>query len=76
MSLESAGIKADEMAARLGVHRGTVTRWTHEVGAPPRGLYLEKWAEITGVPLAWLKGGDNSNSARRDTHGYAAPLAA
>lgn len=54
MSMEKAGIKADDMGVRLHVHRGTITRWTHDIGSPPRGVYLERWAEITGVPLAWL----------------------
>lgn len=67
MSLERAGIKADDMAKRLGVHRGTVTRWTHDIGAQPRGIYLERWAEITEVPLAWLKGPDTPNEAGRIT---------
>ena len=75
MSLEFAGIKADDMAARLGVHRGTVTRWTHEVGAAPRRVYLEKWAAETGVPLGWLLGDeevDTNKATGGITHRYEA----
>lgn len=55
MSMEFAGLKADEMAARLHVHRGTITRWTHDIGSPPKAIYIERWAELTGVPLDWLQ---------------------
>lgn len=70
MSLEHAGIKADEMAQQLHVHRGTVTRWTHDIGSPPRAIYLERWAQITRVPLAWLQGADefaNKQGTSRDS---------
>src|SRR5690349_4653561 len=56
MALEFAGIKADDMARELGVHRGTITRWTHDVGAAPRGIYLRQWAELCEVPFTWLAG--------------------
>lgn len=69
MSLEHAGIEIGEMAARLDVHRGTITRWAHDVGRPPRLVYLEKWAEITGVRLDWLRGSDN-NGSLPDNDGY------
>lgn len=68
IAMEFADIKADEMAARLHVHRGTITRWTHDVGSAPRGIYIERWAELTGVPLDWLLGPDTSASPGRDTH--------
>jgi len=56
IAMEHAGIKADDMAAQLGVHRGTITRWTHDIGASPRPVYLEKWAFLCGVSLDWLAG--------------------
>lgn len=83
MAMEHAGIKADDMAHTLGVHRGTVTRWTHDVGAQPRRIYLERWSELTGVDLAWLLGeygarraADNRQDASRDTHEDADSMAA
>ena len=83
IALERAGIKADDMARVLGVHRGTITRWTHDIGRSPRRVYLEKWAEITGVSYAWLAGDaeglndvrvgvtpDIGQGSRPDTPGY------
>lgn len=75
MAMEHAGIKRDQMAARMGVTPGTVTRWSHDIGSPPRAIYLEKWAEITGVPLAWLTG-NTWNASGGDTHRLADALAA
>lgn len=56
IAMERAGIKTDDMAHELGVHRGTVARWTHDVGAVPRDIYLQKWAALCGVPVTWLRG--------------------
>lgn len=42
-----------EMAAALNVSRRTVVRWEND-DAMPRADYVERWAEITGVPLMWL----------------------
>lgn len=56
IAMEHAGIKAEQMAVELGVHRGTLTRWTHGVGAEPRAIYLKQWAELCNVPYAWLVG--------------------
>jgi transcriptional regulator with XRE-family HTH domain len=58
MAMEHAGIKADEMSVSLGVHRGTITRWTHDVGRRPRVIYLQRWAQLCGVPYEWLAGED------------------
>lgn len=66
MAMEHAGLKADDMAKALGVHRGTITRWTHDVGAAPRGIYLRQWAELTDVAFGWLVG-DTDQAASRDT---------
>ena len=74
MAMEYGGLKADDMARELGVHRGTITRWTHDVGAPPRGIYLRQWAELCGVPFGWLVGqpgfrraSDTREGSRRNT---------
>ena len=69
IAMEHAGLKADDMARELGVHRGTITRWTHDVGASPRGIYLRQWAELTKVPFGWLMG-DNGQGSSRVNHRY------
>lgn len=56
MSMDHAGIKAEQMAAEFEVHRGTITRWTHDKGAPPRRRDLRDWANLCGVPYEWLVG--------------------
>jgi transcriptional regulator with XRE-family HTH domain len=56
IAMERAGLKAEDMAAQLGVHRGTITRWTHDIGKPPRPIYLRHWAELCHVQFAWLAG--------------------
>lgn len=85
MAMEKAGLKADYMAAELGVHRGTITRWTHDFGSPPRPIYLRHWAELCQVRYEWLAGeharptvtagvvggSDNSQRSVRDTPRYA-----
>jgi transcriptional regulator with XRE-family HTH domain len=55
ISLERAGLKAEDMAVRLDVHRGTISRWMHDDVAP-RPIYLREWARICRVPYAWLAG--------------------
>lgn len=54
MAMESAHLKAEDMADMLGVHRGTITRWTHDVGSPPKRIYLERWASLCQVRYEWL----------------------
>jgi transcriptional regulator with XRE-family HTH domain len=86
IAMERANLKAEYMAEELGVHRGTITRWTHDIGRPPRPIYLRHWAELCGVRFEWLAGeharptatvggvgrGDNRQAAGRDTHGLLA----
>lgn len=70
ISLDRAGLKAEDMAVRLDVHRGTVSRWMHDDVAP-RPIYLREWARICRVPVQWLAGdaaADNSEAAGRNTH--------
>lgn len=57
MALGHAGIKVQDMAAQLGVNRGTLTRWMHDVGAQPKRAYLLQWALSTGVDPVWLETG-------------------
>jgi transcriptional regulator with XRE-family HTH domain len=70
MAMERAGLKAEEMADMMDVHRGTITRWTHDIGAAPRPIYLQKWAEICRVRYDWLAGG----AADRPRAGNGGPI--
>jgi transcriptional regulator with XRE-family HTH domain len=56
MALEHAGLKRSDMAEVMDVNIATITRWTHDLGSPPRRIYLEKWAELCGVSVDWLAG--------------------
>lgn len=62
MAMEQGDLEAKEMADLLGVHRGTITRWTHDIGKPPRPIYLERWADVCQVSYVWLVGGDTSQA--------------
>lgn len=53
-SMEDAGLKPQEMARRLGVSRQTITRWTHDIGDPPKRAYLMQWAAETEFPESFL----------------------
>ena len=53
---EEAGIEAQDIAARIGIDPGTVTRY--EKGRTRvKPLVRKAWAEITGVPTYWLQWG-------------------
>src|SRR5690606_11229447 len=56
-SLEWGGVSAKEMARELDVSEGTISRWCHDVGAPPRSIYLRAWAAKCRVPYDWLVAG-------------------
>lgn len=56
IAMERAGLEAQDMADQLGVHRGTISRWTHDNGSPPRAIYIERWAALCGVAYNWLAG--------------------
>jgi transcriptional regulator with XRE-family HTH domain len=52
-ALDFAGLSAQEMAAELGVHVGTVSRWMND-RETPRRAYLMAWALRCGVAFSWL----------------------
>ena len=54
-ALDFAGLSAQQMAAELGVHVGTVSRWMND-RETPRRAYLMAWALRCGVPFDWLSG--------------------
>lgn len=60
-ALGHAGMQASEMADHLGVHRGTVSRWMHDQGAPPKIGYLRQWAVRCAVDFEWLANGDTGD---------------
>jgi transcriptional regulator with XRE-family HTH domain len=57
MAIEHAEVKVSEIAAACDVTRGTVSRWTHDEGAPPRDGFLRVIAMRCGVPYLWIKDG-------------------
>ncbi len=57
-ALGHAGVKVQEMADEIGVSRTMISRWIHDVGAPPRIGYVKLWSMRTGVSLRWLLEGD------------------
>ena len=54
LAMESAGLEVGDMAERMGVSRGTVSRWLNNRGMPRRGELLA-WAQLTDVPAEWLE---------------------
>lgn len=55
LQLSLGDMKVQAMADALGVTRTTVSRWMHDVGAPPRRAYVLQWALITGVDAGWTR---------------------
>jgi transcriptional regulator with XRE-family HTH domain len=70
-AMAHADLRIEDMAAELGVSRATVSRWLNEHGGPPRIGYLKLWALRCGVPLEWLRSGEDVR-----TRGFFRPLAA
>lgn len=66
MALEHADIKVADMASELGVTRGTISRWGHDDGAPPRDAYLRLIAIRCGVPFEWIKNGVGASDTGPD----------
>jgi transcriptional regulator with XRE-family HTH domain len=59
MALETSGISREAIAKEFGVDPKTISRWTHEVGAPPKRVVILQWAILTGVSAEWLEHGHN-----------------
>jgi transcriptional regulator with XRE-family HTH domain len=53
---EKLGMDRPALAARLGVHAGSIARW-ETGGSVPLPYHLERMAEWAEVDLAWLRGG-------------------
>lgn len=55
-SLRVSGKDVQGLAAELGVHRNTLSRYLSGRGKPDRRTLIA-WALATGVPLRWLETG-------------------
>ena len=55
---EHAGLEQAELAERMGVGRNTVSNYERASHAP-REIVLRAWAMATGVPVEWLRTGDD-----------------
>ena len=54
-SMQYAEISREKMADAIGVHPGTVSRWTHDnFTRPPSKGNLRTWAQLCGVREEWL----------------------
>jgi transcriptional regulator with XRE-family HTH domain len=51
----TAGIEQEAMAALFFRHRNTIINWEGGHNRPTEQV-LAKWAEVTDVPLSWLRG--------------------
>ncbi|MDE9364544.1 helix-turn-helix domain-containing protein [Luteipulveratus sp. YIM 133132] len=58
MALGLTPMTAQQIAEALGVNRGTVARWMHDKGAPPKRAYILQWALLTGANADWLQTGE------------------
>lgn len=54
---EHAGLSRDELADKLGVKKNSLWNWETNA-SQPRDLLdvVERWAQATGVPAAWIGG--------------------
>jgi transcriptional regulator with XRE-family HTH domain len=65
-ALRCAGMTTDQMAARLGYGRSTISRYINDRGAPPRRGVITQWSMITGVPREWLETGTDPHETGPD----------
>lgn len=71
-ALDFADLSAQDMAAELGVHVATVSRWMND-RETPRRAYVMAWSLRCGVPFGWLTGdeglpGATSSDIRTGIH--------
>lgn len=54
---EHAGLSRDQLAAKLSVPKGTLWKWETDATRPRDVVEMaDRWAQATGVPVAWLLG--------------------
>lgn len=67
-----AGMTQDEMAEELDLSHSTIAKWEVDAGQPRNFMKrIQQWADLTGVPAAWLLGVEESNlrgSSTRSNH--------
>lgn len=56
-SLRISGMSATSLSFALGVHRNTVNNYLSGKTHPDRRTLIA-WAQVTGVPVAWIEHGD------------------
>jgi transcriptional regulator with XRE-family HTH domain len=59
MSMAHADLTREQMAEAMDVTPSTISRWSGDLGTPPKRPYLIQWAAVTGVDLAWIEHGGN-----------------
>lgn len=62
LALDYGGISREKMAATLGVHPSSITRWSHDKGDAPKRGFLLQVAAATGVNPDWLEFGEAHGS--------------
>lgn len=62
------GIKHHEFAARLGVVKQQVSRWVNDPKGQPNLENLQRIASETGVPVGWLRDGDEDPWEGKPSH--------
>ena len=65
---KAAQVKQSEMAERLGLSRAALSSFENGT-LVPRLAYLDVWARVCGVPLDWLRHGDDAGSTAREPLG-------
>ena len=58
MSMDWAGYDRDDMAAEIGKHPGTISRWMNNKGTPPDRGHIAAWARFTHCDFQWLLTGE------------------
>ena len=55
---ERAGLSREELAARVGVHAGSIARW-ETGGSVPHAYTMERIAEACGASAEWIRTGQD-----------------
>lgn len=69
MALGHGHVTVQEMADDLGMARSSLSRWLNDHGAPPRRIFILRWAVRTGVDAHWLEFGHTKNPRPDDPDG-------
>ena len=61
---EAAGLRQVDLCTQLHVARATIAGWENDQHKPTF-LAIERWAQITGVPVNWLAVGEEEDAVIR-----------